>query len=216
MKSVAILLDGGFVTKKLYKMLGRYATANDVLEFSEACLKKEDEELFRLYYYDCQPYEQTQTNPISSTSIDFSATPACNRAKILQNTLSQSSKVAFRKGNLLFKGWVLKKDANRDIINRGRPIADNDLRPDLQQKGVDIKIGLDVAALTLKHIVHRLILVTGDSDFIPAMKFARREGVQVIIVSMGSSNVHADFKEHSDEARQVNYDNSSNTFSRVV
>ena len=61
----------------------------------------------------------------------------CNQAKILQNPLSQSSKVAFRKGNLLFKGWVLKKDANRDIINRGRPIADNDLRPDLQQKGVN-------------------------------------------------------------------------------
>ena len=67
MKSVAILLDGGFVTKKLYKMLGRHATANDVLEFSEACLKQ-DEELFRLYYYDCQPDEQTQTNPISGAS----------------------------------------------------------------------------------------------------------------------------------------------------
>ncbi|MFM6755247.1 MAG: NYN domain-containing protein, partial [Dolichospermum sp.] len=87
------------------------------------------------------------------------------------------------------------------IIKTGRAILDTDIQADLQQKGVDIKIeiGLDVASLTLKHTVERLILVTGDSDFIPAMKFARREGVQVVIISMGNSNIYSDFKEHSNE-----------------
>ncbi|QYX30741.1 NYN domain-containing protein [Sphaerospermopsis torques-reginae] len=216
MKSVAILLDGGFVLKKLYAMLGNnHATAEDVIKFSQVCLDS-DEDLFRLYYYDCQPYEQTQTNPISGTSIDFSATSACSRSKSLQNALSQSSKVAFRKGNILFKGWIIKKYSTQDIIKTGRSILDTDIQADLQQKGVDIKIGLDVASLTLKHTVERLILVTGDSDFIPAMKFARREGVQVVIISMGNSNIYSDFKEHSDEVRKVGYDPATSSFIRII
>ncbi|HCQ22705.1 MAG: hypothetical protein AN481_15315 [Aphanizomenon flos-aquae LD13] len=215
MKSVAILLDGGFVLKKLYTMLGKiHPTAEDVIKFSQVCLES-DEDLFRLYYYDCQPYEQTQTNPISGTSIDFSGTSACSRSKSLQNTLSQSSKVAFRKGNILFKGWVIKKYSTQDIIRTGRSIVDTDIQADLQQKGVDIKIGLDVASLTLKHTVERLILVTGDSDFIPAMKFARREGVQVVIISMGNSNIYSDFKEHSDEVRKIGYDSTTNSFIKI-
>lgn len=51
-------------------------------------------------------------------------------------------------------------------------------------KRVDMKIGLDVAWLASKGIVDRIILVTADTDFVPAMKFARREGVQVLLVPM--------------------------------
>ncbi len=46
------------------------------------------------------------------------------------------------------------------------------LRPDIRQKGVDMRIGLDIASLTLKQQVQVVVLVTADSDFIPAMKFA--------------------------------------------
>ncbi|MDT5157346.1 MAG: hypothetical protein QOH51_1703 [Acidobacteriota bacterium] len=48
-----------------------------------------------------------------------------------------------------------------------------------------MKIGLDVAWLASKSIVEKIILVMADSDLIPAMKFARREGVQVVLVTMG-------------------------------
>ncbi|MDB6160365.1 MAG: hypothetical protein JWO04_4071, partial [Gammaproteobacteria bacterium] len=42
-----------------------------------------------------------------------------------------------------------------------------------------------------------LVLVAGDSDFVPAMKFARREGAQLFLVTLGHS-VRADMLEHSD------------------
>ena len=72
-----------------------------------------------------------------------------------------------------------------------------DLRPDIQQKGVDMRIGLDIASLTLKKQVGVLVLVTGDSDFIPAMKFARREGAQLFLVTLGHSGQDGLY-EHAD------------------
>ena len=35
------------------------------------------------------------------------------------------------------------------------------------------------AMYVLKRIVEIIVLVTGDSDLVPAMKFARREGLRV-------------------------------------
>jgi len=51
----------------------------------------------------------------------------------------------------------------------------------LRQKGVDMRIGLDIASMTLKRQVDTIILVTGDSDFVPAAKLARREGVEFLL-----------------------------------
>ena len=89
------------------------------------------------------------------------------------------------------------------MIKTGRPIAAADVIPDFGQKGVDMRIGLDVAWLSSNRIVQRIILVTGDSDFIPAMKFARREGIQVVYVSMNHKSIKAGLVEHSDEHRAV-------------
>ena len=59
-----------------------------------------------------------------------------------------------------------------------------------------MRIGLDIASLTLKkHVI--IVLVTGDSDFVPAMKFARREGAQLFLVALGSQ-VTDDVREHCD------------------
>ena len=55
----------------------------------------------------------------------------------------------------------------------------------MAQKGVDIRIGLDIAWISLKRVVDVLVLVTGDSDFVPVMKFARKEGLKVYLETMG-------------------------------
>lgn len=60
-----------------------------------------------------------------------------------------------------------------------------------------MRIGLDIASLTLKQHVEIIVLITGDSDFVPAMKFARREGAQLILVHLGH-DVREDLLEHSD------------------
>ncbi|MFL5540716.1 MAG: NYN domain-containing protein [Longimicrobiaceae bacterium] len=66
-----------------------------------------------------------------------------------------------------------------------------------------MKIGLDVAWRASKGIVDRIVLVTGDSDFVPALKFARREGVQVVLVTMGETKVKHDLLVHADQLRTV-------------
>jgi len=60
-----------------------------------------------------------------------------------------------------------------------------------------MRLGLDISALTLKAHVDTFVLVAGDSDFVPAMKFARREGVQLLLVTLGHA-VRTDMLEHSD------------------
>ncbi len=124
--------------------------------------------------------------------------------KLLQE-LSLKNNVAFRAGELSFDGWKIKKWAIDGIARTGRPLADKDFAPDLKQKRVDMKIGLDVAWLASKGIVERIVLVTSDSDFVPAMKFARREGVQVVLVTLGHRQVKQDLLIHADEVRSVAY-----------
>lgn len=60
-----------------------------------------------------------------------------------------------------------------------------------------MRIGLDITTKTLKRQVDTIVLVTGDSDFIPAAKVARREGVEFILDPMWQS-VEDDLLEHVD------------------
>lgn len=61
---------------------------------------------------------------------------------------------------------------------------EDDVIFDFSQKMVDIKIGLDIASITLKRQVEQIILISGDSDFVPAAKLARREGIDFILDPM--------------------------------
>jgi uncharacterized LabA/DUF88 family protein len=69
--------------------------------------------------------------------------------------------------------------------------------PNIEQKGVDLRIGLDIARLALREMVSAIVVVTGDSDLVPAFKFARREGCRVYLDHMGHS-VRRELKVHAD------------------
>lgn len=94
-------------------------------------------------------------------------------------------------------GWKLGKYALRNLKKRGGSIAPNDLVPDISQKGVDIRIGLDIASIALKGFADVFVLVTGDSDFVPPMKFARKEGIRVYLECLGHG-VRRELKAHAD------------------
>ena len=202
MKLTAILLDGGFLTKKLEKLLGHFPTSADVRSFASKCCKQ-DEELFRVYYYDSPPYDGEAIHPITKANHSFAKTAVFGRNSRLQRELRLSDAFAVRKGEVKFGGWKIKPASIKQIVKTGRGIVDTDFIPDIQQKGVDMRIGLDVAWLSANRIVQRIILVTGDSDFIPAMKFARREGIQVVYVSMNHTSIKEGLIEHCDEHRTV-------------
>lgn len=68
------------------------------------------------------------------------------------------------------------------------------------QKGVDMKIGLDIASFSYKKLVDQIVLISGDSDFVPAAKLARLEGIDFILDPMGHP-INGALQEHIDGLR---------------
>ena len=102
-----------------------------------------------------------------------------------------------RKGDTVVRGWKLGTAAQKNLIQNPRLLQASDLVPNVQQKAVDLRIGLDIALLSLRQLVQAIVVVTGDSDLIPAFKFARREGVRVYLDHMGSP-VRRELQVHTD------------------
>ena len=61
-----------------------------------------------------------------------------------------------------------------------------------------MKIGLDIAWMSSKKTIDKLVLVAGDSDFVSPMKFARKEGILVYLYPMGQAHIKVILKEHTD------------------
>lgn len=63
-----------------------------------------------------------------------------------------------------------------------------------------MRIGIDISSLAFKQQVNQIILISGDSDFVPAAKQARREGIDFILDPMRSP-IKPDLYEHIDGIR---------------
>lgn len=194
----AILIDGGFLKSKLATPKSP-ANAGDIHAFAERIRHHPllaDKRLYRIFFYDAAPLETTATKPLGGAPIDFGSTDTATRNKVLHRDLSRLPCFAFRFGELVHRGWQIRP---RKLKTDGTQvcISCDDLMANIQQKGVDMRIGLDIASLTLKHQVEIIILVTGDSDFVPAMKFARREGAQLYLVTL-ANGVREPMLEHTD------------------
>ena len=70
-------------------------------------------------------------------------------------------------------------------VNCNLIFTDNDLKLNMTQKGVDILIALDIASLSLKKEIEKIVLISGDTDFIPALQFAKNEGLIVQVDTLG-------------------------------
>lgn len=195
----ALLLDGGFIRRKLGSS-SRPATSADVRGLVQR-VKQHDAlagmRLHRAYYYDSAPLDGSELKPLSGERVDFARQPAAARALKLFEELRQEPFMALRLGELAFDGWTVSPRKLAKSAGSTITIGAEDLRPEITQKGVDMRIGMDIAALTLKRQVQVIVLVSGDSDFVPAMKFARREGAQVYLCSLGQ-HVRPTMLEHSD------------------
>jgi len=206
MKNVAVLIDGGFLSKIFKKETNRHLIANDVIKIAQKTITTAKEELFRIYYYDAPPFNGKITNPLNKITIDYSGTAVYTAATSFHRELAEKDFIAFRKGKLSFCGWKLTRSAIIKM-NRGKltNIQAHDITPDFKQKAVDMKIGLDIAWLATRKIVNKVILVTADNDFIPPMKFARKEGIHVAVAKI--ENLNSDMRQHADEIIELNLKN---------
>ena len=199
----AILLDGGFVTKKLQKQLSRPANADDIVALCDDIRRHEqlkDYELLRTYYYDAPPSSETIKLPVSGNAHKLAGTERFRHAQSLYDQLELKDGFALRMGETRLSPipWKMKARSARELIRTQRELNDHDFDLDIGQKGVDIRIGLDMARLALRDTVRAVAVVTGDSDFVPAFRFVRREGVKVMLCTLGHQTARRELKAHAD------------------
>lgn len=194
----ALVIDAGFLKNKLRRYTTeKQITAQDVVDYCKELHKAylNKYELFRIYYYDCNPFRGKITNPITGVEIDYSKNPNTQLQQAVIDQLEQKDNFAVRRGQILPpEDWLLKSP---DEGNLELDSVAGKLTPNINQKQVDMKIGLDIAWLASNKIVDRIVLVAGDTDFIPAMKFARKEGL-LIYLNPIRQDVHPTLKIHSD------------------
>lgn len=202
--SYAVLIDGGFAryalkTARAHPPIdARHVT--QLLEALEGLPCLDGMRLHRVYWYDARPLSGVVNGP--SGPVDFSSSKMTRVSAAQHAAISKLPFVAMRFGELSHRGWKLREAAARRAVRNAatsEPIQIQavDLQPNVQQKGVDMRIGLDIATLALKRQVSAVVLVTGDSDLVPAMKLARREGLQVVLAHLGHS-VKDTMLDHSD------------------
>ena len=194
------MLDGGFLIKKLEKTLRRFPTADDIEQYCNELRRRpelKDLELMRVYFYHAKPATESITHPIDKTILNLANSNTNVQHESLLDKLELKPDFAVRMGETVTYGWKLGQKAMKSIMTSPRPIESRDLVPNITQKGVDLRIGLDIARLSLREMVRVIVVVTGDSDFIPAFKFARREGLRIYLDTMGHG-VRRDLKAHSD------------------
>ena len=245
-RRVAILVDGGFYLKRLPKLVSAEDCSDPgrVVEHLQQACKNHVENLYRrnnrewighvyrIFFYDAEPYSGRGHHPLENIQIDFSSSPLAEFRRALFDKLRRQRKVALRLGKVTREGdWSPPTDKVRKILKtrdllenidldnandqgdivipanqveeakrlkaRWLGIQNHEVRLGFRQKGVDMRIGLDIASITLKKQADAIILISGDSDFVPAAKLARREGIEFILDPMWQ-NVNEDLYEHID------------------
>ncbi|NGZ26383.1 MAG: NYN domain-containing protein [Magnetococcales bacterium] len=160
--------------------------------------------LYRCFYYNARPYVKKGHLPISHRAIDYAKSDEASFRLSLFDLLRRRANFAVRLGEVRReRGWILSEQAQKDLLERKRTVdslADTDFIPGFRQKAVDMRIGVDITSISLKKQADTIILVAGDSDFVPAAKLARREGVRIILDPMWRSVESALF-EHIDGLR---------------
>ena len=178
MYRVAVFIDGGYLDKELDSKRQGYRIDFGKLVKNIVQQTGSDKEIIRVYYYHCLPYQDNP--PTQEQSQKFGGAQRFFRA------LQRTSRFEVRLGRLAYRGV----DENGVAIH--------------EQKRVDLMLGLDLMALSAKHIIDEVILVAGDSDFVPAVNAAKKEGLVVYLVH--GDRPHDDLLDEVDERIPITQD----------
>lgn len=210
MIKTAIMIDGAFYRKRAYYFWGDISPSDRTRELVHYCKRhiteeKSGAELYRIFYYDCFPSAKKVYHPFLKRTVDLSATAQYTWSTSFFQELMHQRKFALRLGHLAEEQafYNLKPAITRKLLNGTISIEnlkESDFTLEMKQKGVDMRIGVDIASVTFKKQVDRIILISGDSDFVPAAKQARREGIDFILDPMRSV-IKDDLFEHIDGIR---------------
>lgn len=212
MSKTAILVDGGFYRKRAAHLWGKKTAEERAKELSAYChahMQDRDgnasRELYRIFYYDCKPIGRRSIyHPLTKRNVDLDKSETYTWTLTFLEELKKRRKFALRLGELSNQAcYNLRPDVTKKLLAGTRTLdslTEEDFMFVAQQKGVDMRIGIDISSLAFKKQVDQIILIAGDSNFVPAAKLARREGIDFILDPMWA-DIKEDLFEHIDGLR---------------
>jgi uncharacterized LabA/DUF88 family protein len=217
MLTTAVLVDGGFFLKR-FRFVYPDLDDNDPIVVARTMHKmalahlyaksgKRIAHLYRIFFYDCPPLAKKVHRPVSGRSHDFSKDGTSKFRLALHDEVKRLRKTALRLGRRDEENatWQINPKQLKDLISgkiQFTDLTDADFTYYAKQKVVDMKIGLDIASIAHKRLANQIILIAGDSDFVPAAKQARREGIDFVLDPMWN-HINPDLNEHIDGLRST-------------
>lgn len=209
-EKTAILIDGAFYRRRAFYLFSDKdpkARAEELVSYCMRHLASGNylNDLYRIFYYDCPPMEGNLYHPLLGKPISMKKTAVYKWSNDFFSELSNKRKLALRMGSLQEQesGFRLKQDALKKLCRKEISVDDlskTDFEPDFVQKGVDMRIGIDIATIASKQQAQQIVLISGDSDFVPAAKHARREGIDFVLDPMWQ-RIRPELNEHIDGLR---------------
>lgn len=81
--------------------------------------KSESYDLYRIFYYDCLPYDKKQHNPITGKAIDFAKTDQFKFQYAFFEELKKKRKIALRLGVLEDRNrWIIKPSKTKELLTK--------------------------------------------------------------------------------------------------
>lgn len=125
--------------------------AKELVNYCKRHIKEEKAgaELYRVFYYDCPPSEKRIYHPLLQKQIFLSQSDQYKWANAFFHELMHQRKFALRMGRLAEEQafYNIKPATTRKLLNGAITINDlteGDFTIDIKQKGVDMRIGVDI------------------------------------------------------------------------
>lgn len=217
-KKVAIFIDWDNYRKELDVVTKKTAVANfnynknkDLLSSIKYFVDSENEELYRIFIYTAPPLSQSDIeDELNRRNISQEIKnnvkrkynenktkydSIYNRARKFIDTISLEEYVALRKG----------------ILKISNVCEDGTIS--INQKQVDMLIGLDIAQLSYENRVDKIILLSKDTDIKPAIKVARINGIHTIVACFEEypAGIPKELKVHADTIRKKSFVDFANS-----
>jgi uncharacterized LabA/DUF88 family protein len=176
MDKIAIFMEGGYISKLLIQNFSSISV--DFVKLANWIADGMD--ILRVYYYDCLPYQSRPSTPDEQRML--------SRKQQFFYNLNRLPKFEVREGRLEYRGRT----------NTGVPI--------FQQKRVDIMLGVDLTRLAFKKVISHAAILSGDSDYIPAIQTAKDEGILIRLIHGPTGTYHDQLWDIVDERMEIRAD----------